>query len=65
MNPTSEKRVTKEGEANMDKILFEQLTQSIHQMNEIMEGTRHPSRTFHIDAMKIKKNPSGYGIVAV
>ncbi len=39
----------------MDKILFEQLTQSIHQMNEIMEGTRHPSRTFHIDAMKIKK----------
>ncbi|MDU2941116.1 MAG: helix-turn-helix domain-containing protein [Enterobacteriaceae bacterium] len=46
----------------MDKILFEQLTQSIHQMNEIMEGTRHPSRTFHIDAMKIKKIRQATGL---
>lgn len=36
----------------MDKALFERLTQSMVQMNEIAEGTRQPSRTFHIDAMK-------------
>lgn len=34
----------------MDKMLFERLTQSMSQMNEIIEGTREPSRTFHIDA---------------
>lgn len=39
----------------MDKVLFERLTQSMSQMNEIIEGTREPSRTFHIDAMKIKE----------
>ncbi|MGK7630791.1 transcriptional regulator, partial [Salmonella enterica] len=31
----------------MDKVLFERLTQSMSQMNEIIEGTRKPSRTFH------------------
>jgi DNA-binding transcriptional regulator YiaG len=39
----------------MDKALFEQLTKSMSQMNEILEGTRQPSRVFHIDAMKIKE----------
>ncbi|BCA41946.1 NadS family protein [Kluyvera ascorbata] len=38
----------------MDKALFERLTKSMAQMNEIIEGNREPSRTFHIDAMKIK-----------
>ncbi|ROU13291.1 helix-turn-helix domain-containing protein [Kluyvera ascorbata] len=38
----------------MDKALFERLTKSMTQMNEIIEGNREPSRTFHIDAMKIK-----------
>ena len=38
----------------MDKALFERLTQSMAQMNEIIEGDREPSRTFCIDAMKIK-----------
>ncbi|MFH0476751.1 NadS family protein [Kluyvera ascorbata] len=38
----------------MDKVLFERLTKSMAQMNEIIEGNREPSRTFHIDAMKIK-----------
>ena len=39
----------------MDKALFERLTHSMAQMNEIIEGTRHPSRTFEVDAMKIKE----------
>jgi DNA-binding transcriptional regulator YiaG len=39
----------------MDKALFEQLTKSMSQMNEILEGARQPSRVFHIDAMKIKE----------
>ncbi|MGK9173633.1 helix-turn-helix domain-containing protein [Yokenella regensburgei] len=39
----------------MDKALFERLTKSMEQMNEIVDGNRQPSRTFHIDAMKIKE----------
>ena len=39
----------------MDKALFERLTASMTQMNEIDEGVRQPSRTFHIDALKIKE----------
>ena len=39
----------------MDKALFERLTHSMAQMNEIIEGTRQPSRTFEGDAMKIKE----------
>lgn len=46
----------------MDKTLFEQLTKSMHQMNDILEGTRHPSRTFHIDAMKIKEIRQATGL---
>ncbi|MEX3022096.1 helix-turn-helix domain-containing protein [Kluyvera sp. STS39-E] len=38
----------------MDKALFERLTQSMAQMNEIIGGDREPSRTFHIDALEIK-----------
>lgn len=39
----------------MDKALFERLTASMTQMNEIDEGVRQPSRTFHVDALKIKE----------
>jgi len=39
----------------MDKALFERLTASMTQMNEIGEGVRQPSRTFQIDALKIKE----------
>lgn len=46
----------------MDKALFERLTESITQMNEIVEGTRQPSRTFHIDAMKIKEIRQASGL---
>ncbi|MDE9619799.1 NadS family protein [Citrobacter portucalensis] len=46
----------------MDKALFERLTQSMIQMNEISEGTRQPSRTFHIDAMKIKEIRQSSGL---
>lgn len=46
----------------MDKVLFERLTQSMSQMNEIIEGTRKLSRTFHIDAMKIKEIRQASGL---
>ncbi|HIA4611284.1 helix-turn-helix domain-containing protein [Salmonella enterica] len=46
----------------MDKVLFERLTQSMSQMNEIIERTREPSRTFHIDAMKIKEIRQASGL---
>ncbi|EAW2933845.1 helix-turn-helix domain-containing protein [Salmonella enterica] len=46
----------------MDKVLFERLTQSMSQMNEIIEGTREPSRTFNIDAMKIKEIRQASGL---
>ncbi|EMU8277466.1 DNA-binding transcriptional regulator [Salmonella enterica] len=46
----------------MDKVLFERLTQSMSQMNETIEGTRKPSRTFHIDAMKIKEIRQASGL---
>lgn len=46
----------------MDKVLFERLTQSMSQMNEIIEGAREPSRTYHIDAMKIKEIRQASGL---
>lgn len=46
----------------MDKALFDRLTQSMAQMNEIIEGTREPSRIFHIDAMKIKEIRQASGL---
>ncbi|EPB6469221.1 NadS family protein [Cronobacter dublinensis] len=46
----------------MDKALFEQLTASMRQMNEIDEGSRKPSRTFTIDALKIKEIRQASGL---
>ena len=34
----------------MDKELFEQLTESMRQMGEIVRGERAPSREFHVDS---------------
>lgn len=39
----------------MDKALFERLTKSMEEMNDIADGTREPSRVFEVDAMKIKE----------
>ena len=38
----------------MDTSLFERLTKSMAQMNEIADGKRQPSRVFEVDALKIK-----------
>lgn len=46
----------------MDKALFEQLTASMRQMNEIDEGSREPSRTFTMDALKIKEIRQASGL---
>ncbi|EOI3570334.1 NadS family protein [Cronobacter dublinensis] len=46
----------------MDKALFEQLIASMRQMNEIDEGSREPSRTFTIDALKIKEIRQASGL---
>lgn len=46
----------------MDKALFEQLTQSMAQMSDIIEGKKAPSRTFHIDALKIKEIRQASGL---
>ncbi|ALB68750.1 NadS family protein [Cronobacter dublinensis] len=46
----------------MDKALFEQLAASMRQMNEIDEGSREPSRTFTIDALKIKEIRQASGL---
>jgi len=39
----------------MDKELFERLVESMHQMNEIEDGERSPSREFVVDALKVKE----------
>lgn len=46
----------------MDKALFEQLTESMAQMTDILEGKRAPSRTFEIDALKIKEIRQASGL---
>ncbi|EOC0266749.1 NadS family protein [Cronobacter dublinensis] len=46
----------------MDKALFERLAASMRQMNEIDEGSREPSRTFTIDALKIKEIRQASGL---
>ncbi|MDX6021367.1 NadS family protein [Scandinavium sp. V105_16] len=46
----------------MDKALFERLTQSMSEMNEIAKGERKPSRVFEIDAMKIKEIRQSSGL---
>lgn len=38
----------------MNKKLFNDLVESMTQMNEIVRGERAPSREFHIDAIAVK-----------
>ena len=35
---------------------FDELMESVQQMNEITSGEREPSREFHIDVSRVKKN---------
>lgn len=39
----------------MDKKLFEQLVESMTQMNEVIDGERAPSREFLVDAVHVKE----------
>jgi putative transcriptional regulator len=34
---------------------FDELMESVQQMNEILRGEREPSREFHVDALQTKK----------
>ncbi|MDH4558360.1 helix-turn-helix domain-containing protein [Pseudomonas sp. BN417] len=38
----------------MDKHLFDELLESVTQMDEIRRGERQPSREFHVDAVKVR-----------
>jgi len=35
---------------------FDDLIESVQQMNEIISGEREPSREFHIEALQVKEN---------
>jgi len=42
--------------------LFEELMESVQQMDEIVRGERQPSREFTVDAMQIKKIRKATGL---
>lgn len=46
----------------MDQVLFERLTQSMKEMNEIADGHLNPSRVFEIDALKVKEIRQSSGL---
>lgn len=46
----------------MDSELFEKLTESVTQMNEIIKGERVPSREFVVDALAIKEIRNATGM---
>jgi putative transcriptional regulator len=48
--------------ALMDKKLFAELVTSMEQMNEIAAGRRKPSRTFVVDAVKVKRIRAATGL---
>ncbi len=35
--------------------LFDELMESVQEMNEILRGERKPSREFHVDATQVKE----------
>lgn len=49
----------------MDKKLFERLTESMCQMNEIIDGESVPSREFVVDALHIKAIRKKTGLTQV
>lgn len=46
----------------MDKKLFERLKESMTQMNEIIEGSRDPSREMNVTAVKVKAIRAATGL---
>lgn len=41
---------------------FDELMESVQEMNEILRGEREPSREFHVDAMQVKKIRKATGL---
>lgn len=41
---------------------FDELMESVQQMDEIVRGERSPSREFHIDAVQVKKVRAATGL---
>jgi len=46
----------------MDKNLFDELMQSVGQMDDIVRGERPPSREFYVDAAQIKSIRKATGL---
>jgi putative transcriptional regulator len=46
----------------MEKTLFNELLESVTQMDEIVRGERAPSREFHVDATDIKRIRQATGL---
>lgn len=46
----------------MEKTLFNELLESVTQMDEIVRGERAPSREFHVDATDIKRIRQSTGL---
>lgn len=44
---------------------FDELLESVQQMDEIVKGERAPSREFHIDAIQVKKIRKATGLTQV
>lgn len=41
---------------------FDELMESVQEMNEILRGEREPSREFHVDAMQVKEIRKATGL---
>ena len=42
--------------------LFDELMESVQQMDEIVRGERQPSREFHVDALQVKEIRKATGL---
>ena len=42
--------------------LFDELMESVQEMNEILRGEREPSREFHVDSMRVKEIRKATGL---
>ena len=41
---------------------FDELMESVQEMNEILRGEREPSREFHVDSMRVKEIGKATGL---
>ena len=41
---------------------FDELMESVQEMNEVLRGEREPSREFHVDAMQVKEIRKATGL---